>query len=534
MISEARDERHPDAASPDGPLLVDQLRFMAARYPDEIAYRDLDAGDSITFREWDLASNRLARWLTDHGVGRGDRVAIYVSSSLPLRWVIAYSAVHKAGAVAVPTNTRLSEREVVAILVHSGASAMITDASAPVSVGALRSALPDLGPVLDASEPIRADEPAGDVHHWSEIAEYDDVAFQVGVGEDDLADIMYTSGTTGLPKGVVVRHRDVAMIPNSAPSWSGAEWLHGAPLFTFAGIAFVYSPMKLGLSGSYLPTFDPGRWLDVVERNRPSMVFLVPAMAELIVVHPRFSAADLSAPAMVSIGSSPLAPATRDLLRSRMPQAVVANSYGLTEAGPAYIVMSEDDASRRGSIGRPAPPLEARIVAPESGEVVGAGVVGELQTRLPGLRREYYRNPAATSATWTSDGWLCTGDLAHGDEQGYIYVVGRLKDVIIRGGNNVYATDVESVLVEHPDVQECAVVGVPHDVLGEDVAAWIVVVPGRSLAGPDILDFCTGRLADYKQPRVIHFVESLPRNATGKVMKHRLGHQAGPEAGPAS
>lgn len=520
-------ERLTDSAIPEGPLLVDQLRFMATCYPEEVAYRDLDVGESITFREWDRASNRLARWLVDHGVGRGDRVSIYVSSSHPLRWIIAYSAVHKAAAVAVPTNTRLSEREVVKILDHSGIAAMITDSATPVSARALRAALPSLASVLDVSAPAEV-VPDG-VHPWSEIHDYEDATFQVPVEEDDLADIMYTSGTTGLPKGVAVRHGDVAMIPNGSPPWSSREWLHGAPMFTFAGIAFVYSPMKLGLCGSYLATFDAGRWLEIVGSNRPTMVFLVPAMAELIVAHPAFPTADLSGPTMVSIGSSPLAPATLDLMRSRMPQAVVANSYGLTEAGPAYIVMADDDERRRGSIGRAAPPMEAKIVAPESGEVVPTAVVGELRTRLPGRQREYYRDPAATSAAWTSDGWLCTGDLAYCDEDGYIFVVGRLKDMIIRGGNNIYATDVESVLIEHPAVQECAVIGVPHDVLGEDVAAWIVTIPGEALTGEELREFCAGRLAEYKQPRIVHFVDSLPRNATGKVMKHLLRQRAEPD-----
>ena len=508
---------------PEGPLLVDQLRFMAAVHPEELAYRDLDAGASITFTEWEEASNRLARWLTDHRVGRGDRVSIYLSSSNPLRWIVTYAAVHKAGAVAVPTNTRLSEREVTAILGHAEVAAMVADAPTLANALTVRSSVPSLTTVLDASISPPSLTGIDGVHQWSEIHAYDGREFQIDVDENELADIMYTSGTTGLPKGVAVRHRDAAMMPNTAPVWTGDGWLHGAPMFTFAGIAFVYSPMKLGLTGVYQPTFDAGRWLEIVEAERPSMIFLVPAMAELIVAHPRFLTADLSSPFIVSIGSSPLAPATLELLRDRMPQAAVSNSYGLTEAGPAYIVMPKDEGARRlGSIGKAMPPMETRIVAPESGEEAPANEIGELQTRLPGKQREYYLNAEATSNAWTDDGWLRTGDLAYCDDEGFIYVVGRLKDVIIRGGNNVYATDVESVIIEHHFVQECAVVGVPHEILGEDVGAWIVVKAGRSLSEAELLAFCADRLADYKRPRIVRFVDALPRNATGKVMKHLL------------
>jgi acyl-CoA synthetase (AMP-forming)/AMP-acid ligase II len=148
--------------------------------------------------------------------------------------------------------------------------------------------------------------------------------------------------------------------------------------------------------------------------------------------------------------------------------------------------------------------------------------VGELLTRLPGRQREYYRDDEATSATWTADGWLRSGDLAYLDADGFIYIVGRKKDMIIRGGNNIYATDVEAVILEHPDVQEAAVIGVPHAVLGEDVAAYVVVRAGLSLSDDELRDFCSERLADYKRPRRITFVDELPRNATGKVMKHLL------------
>jgi acyl-CoA synthetase (AMP-forming)/AMP-acid ligase II len=194
----------------------------------------------------------------------------------------------------------------------------------------------------------------------------------------------------------------------------------------------------------------------------------------------------------------------------------------MTEAGPAFIVMPKEEVTKRvGSIGKPIPPMEIKVVDDDGADVADR-TVGELLTRLPGRQREYYRDDEATSATWTADGWLRSGDLAYLDADGFIYIVGRKKDMIIRGGNNIYATDVEAVILEHPDVQEAAVIGVPHAVLGEDVAAYVVVRAGLSLSDDELRDFCSERLADYKRPRRITFVDELPRNATGKVMKHLL------------
>ena len=178
----------------------------------------------------------------------------------------------------------------------------------------------------------------------------------------------------------------------------------------------------------------------------------------------------------MSIGSAPLAPATLKKLQDKMPQASVINSYGLTEAGPAFITMPKEEAAKRiGSVGKPMAPMEVKVVDPDTDEVRAPNDVGELLVRLPGKRREYYKDDGASAAAWTEDGWLRTGDLAYLDEDGFVYISGRIKDMIIRGGNNIYATDVEAVILEHPDVQEAAVIGVPHQVLGEDVGAFVVV-----------------------------------------------------------
>ncbi len=501
-----------------GDLQVDQLRFMAREHGADVAYRELDAGTAITFTEWDTRSNQLARALVDAGIAPADRVSIYLPSDEALRWIVAYAAVHKAGAVVVPTNTRLSVPEVATILGHAEASAIITGEALLGTALAARDAVPSIRFLVTAGGA------AGDaVFEYDAFLASDASNIQVPRALDDLADIMYTSGTTGAPKGVAVRHRNVAMIPNHEPAWTAAGWIHGAPMFTFAGIAFIYNPMKMGLVGLYLPKFDASHWFDLVAAERPHMAFLVPAMAELLVAHPRFAEPDLTSLRSVSIGSAPLAPQTLLTLQARLPDATVSNSYGMTEAGPAYIVMPKDEVTKRiGSVGKPVGPMQLKVVREDGGEC-DAREVGELLTKMDGAQREYYKDDAATAETWTADGWLRSGDLAYLDEDGFLYIAGRKKDMIIRGGHNVYPTDIEAVLLEHPDVQEAAVVGIPHQVLGEEIAAYVVLRGGASLDADALLAFCSERLADYKCPRELHFTTELPRNATGKVMKHKLG-----------
>jgi acyl-CoA synthetase (AMP-forming)/AMP-acid ligase II len=497
-------------------LLPDQLRLMADAFPDEIGFTDVAAGTSLTFAEWEARSNQLARWLVGQGVAAGDRVAIHVPPEEGATFLVSYSAIHKAGAVAVPTSTRLVARELGYVLGHAGAVVAVSGAATTGALLEAREGIPSLRTIVTTGP-----AEGGAVVAWADATDPDASAFQVPVGGDDMADLMYTSGTTGRPKGVVVRHRNVAMVPNGVPRWTGAGWLHASPMFTFAGIASTYNPMKLGLRLLYLPRFDVDRWFDVVEQMRPTATFLVPAMAELLIASPRFEAADLSSITMCPLGSAPVSPATLQRLQARLPNAMVSNSWGMTEAGPAFCFMPpEEQAKRVGSVGKPMAPTEFRIVD-EAGTELAPREVGELIVRNPGREREYFNDDDATAATWR-DGWLHSGDLAYLDEDGFLYIVGRQKDVIIRGGNNVHATDVESVLYEHPAVQEAAVASVPHTVLGEDIGAWVVLAPGVAATADDLQAFCAERLSDYKVPRHWTFLDELPRNATGKVVKHEL------------
>jgi len=473
---------------------------MARFVPDEVAYRDLDAGRAITFSEWDRTSNRLGRGLRAAGVAVGDRVGLLVSMTEPLEWIVAYVAIHKAGAVCVPTNTRLARRELDVIWGHAEVSHAIVSKQHLADV-------PD-GPTAFTTD-------------WDALLAADDSEYQEPRDPDDLADIMYTSGTTGTPKGVAVRHRNASTVPPGPASWNGGTWLFSSPLFTFAGLNFVYNPMKLGMTALFRPKFDAGQWLRDVQELRPGAAFIVPAMAQLLVAHPDFDSADLSSLWLCSIGSAPIAPETLRRMIERLPNATVSNSYGMTEAGAAFCTMPKDEAPKRlGSVGKIMPPAEVRIVR-DDGAPCAPDEVGEILLKPVGKPREYYKDPDATARTY-EDGWVRTGDLGFVDADGFLSIVGRQKDVIIRGGHNVYPGDIEAVLFEHPAVLEAAVVGIPHAVLGEDIAAVIVLRAGADIEPDAVVAYCREHLADYKVPRRVEIRDQLPRNATGKVVKTQL------------
>ncbi len=497
-------------------LVTDQLLLMAEAYPDRTAYRNLGAGTSITFSQWERESNRLARGLEDRGVGKGDLAAIYLEADQILDWVVAYSAVHKVGAVSVPVNNRLSPPEVRAILEHADVAAMVVGSAYRDGVAPFLGSLASLAVAISVG-PVTG-EGFVDVE---EVKSPDADHIQAPVDDDDLADVMYTSGTTGRPKGVAVRHSQVAMAPNVRPDWRGTGWLTASPVFTFAGLGFIYNPMKAGMTVLYVPRFDAGGWFEIVERERPVIAFIVPAMAQLLIHHPGFASSDLSSLSRLILGSAPLAPDTLLRLQAKLPQAAVLNSYGMTEGGHATFTMDPEGArTHPGAVGKPRPPVEVRIVDDE-GVPVPTGEVGEVITRNPAGHREYYKDPEATARMWEG-GWLHTGDLGHLDADGYLTIVGRKKEMIVRGGMNVYTDDVEAALHAHPAVVEAAVVGVPHDVLGEDIAAFVVVRPGHTVTADELQGFAGERLADYKVPRRIEYLEVLPRNAGGKVVRSQL------------
>ena len=480
-------------------LQTQVLAQLARAFPDGVAWRNLADGSEITLHGWHHRSNRLARGLVAQGLRRGDRVALLIGGDEPLEWLVSYMAIHKAGGVAVPLLSRLGPAELARILRHAQAAvALCSDVH-----DELRSVVPTV--VSTGAE-------------WDELLSPDDTDVDLPLSPDDVADVMYTSGTTGEPKGVVVRHGGLSTIDRVPAAWLGLGFLTSSPFATTSGSLLVCGPLRGGLSGWFLPRFDPDRWLAAVERDRPLAAFLVPAMVELIVDAPGFATTDLSSLAVVNVGSAPIAGATLRRFGAGLPNAQVLCGYGMTEFGAVTATPMGDGGKHLGSVGRPLPGVEIRIVDGD-GESLPAGQVGLVTIAGTQRPREYLGDPEGTGRTWVGR-WLRSGDLGYLDEDGHLWIVGREKEMIIRGGHNVVPGEVEAALFEHPSVAEAAVVGVPHPVLGEDVAAWVVL--RRPASDNELRSFLLTQLADYKVPSRITVVDALPRNESGKVLKSEL------------
>jgi acyl-CoA synthetase (AMP-forming)/AMP-acid ligase II len=481
-------------------LQPDLLARLADAFPDGVAWRNVADGSGLTLADWHRQSNRLAHGLGSHGIQRGDRVGLLVGSDRPLEWLVSYMAIHKAGAVAVPLSPRLGTGELVKILHHARPSMILCDD--------VRPELTTIGVVV-----VAVGSPA-----WEDLFSPDDADPGTEPGPGDVADIMYTSGTTGEPKGVVVRHDGLSSSDRVPGAWSGLGFLTSSPFSTTSGSLLVCGPMRGGLTGCFLPRFDAGRWIDTVERDRPVAAFLVPAMVELIVASSRFESADLASLVVVNIGSAPIAAATLRRFGRGLGSTEILCGYGMTEFGAVTAVPMGDGGQHLGSVGPPLPGVEVRVLG-DDGLPRPAGEVGQVAIRGSRSERSYLEDAGTTARTWV-DGWLLSGDLGSLDDDGHLWIVGRHKEMIIRGGHNVVPGEVEAAFFEHPAVVEVAVAGVPHGVLGEDVAAWVVL---RADVSAEMLrDFLFTRLADYKVPRRITVMDALPRNESGKVLKARL------------
>jgi acyl-CoA synthetase (AMP-forming)/AMP-acid ligase II len=480
------------------PELVAEL---ARAFPDAVAWRNLADGSDLTLSDWHRRSNRLARGLRTVGLERGTRAGLVISNDEPHEWLISYLAIHKAGGVAVPLLARLAPLEQARIL---------RDARTPIALCS------EVVSEVSAAVPTVVCTGAGTDLRWAALLSPDDRDLVAAYGPDDVADIMYTSGTTGRPKGVLVPHAALSTTDRVPTSWLGLGFLSSSPFATTSGSLLVSGPLRGGLSGWFLPHFSAEDWITAVERDRPVSAFLVPAMVELLVGSPRFGTADLSSLAVVAVGSAPIAAPTLRRFSAGLAKAEVLCGYGMTEFGAVTAMPMGDGGRHTGSVGLPLPGVEIRIIGSGSA-TLPPGAVGEVAIRGTRPSRTYLDGDAGDRR---SDGWLRSGDLGYLDADGHLWIVGREKEIIIRGGHNIVPGEVEAALFEHHAVSEAAVSGVPHPVLGEDVAAWVVL---RDAATPDELRaFLLARLADYKVPRRITVVAALPRNESGKVVKSRL------------
>jgi fatty-acyl-CoA synthase len=433
-------------------------------------------------------------------------------------------AANRLGAMAVPVNFRLSGPEAAFVLQDAGAALLVVDALCAPAASAALSQLPAQPLVLAIGPGLARAEAYDDV-----LAEEETPAARLDVPEDSPALIMYTSGTTGHPKGAVLTHHNLraqslTVIRAFQLLHDGEVNLVTSPLFHIAAIGSVAPVIQVGGALAILPTgaFSSSQLLDVVEAERVTSMFLVPTQWQAVCDDPTLPARDLSGLRVTGWGAAP-APDTllRQMARS-FPASLNVAMFGQTEMSPVTCVLEGEDALRKlGSVGRPIPGVSVRVVDTAMQDVA-AGEVGEIVYRGPGLMRAYWNNPQATAEAFRG-GWFHSGDLVTRDEEGYIWVVDRVKDMIISGGENIYCAEVENVLAGHPAVAQVSVVGQPDTRWGETPVAFVTLRPAAaSLDLEELRAWASARLARYKLPTALVFLEDLSRNASGKVLKGEL------------
>jgi fatty-acyl-CoA synthase len=481
-------------------------------------------GTSITWGQLHERIGTAAAAMSERGIRAGDRVAIMMTNRP--EFLETMFAANALGAIVVPVNFRLAPDEIAYILTDSGASLLVVEEATAAVAGSARAACGHQIGFVSTGHADGADPYFPDVAVPARLPAVD-------VPEDRPALIMYTSGTTGRPKGTMLSHENLhCQSLTLIRAWRlfGDDEVNlcASPLFHIASIGSVAPMTLIGGTTVLLPSggFSGAATLELLDTERVTSVFLVPAQWQMLCDDPSLGSRDLSALKTMSWGA---APATTTLL-ARMAEAFpgVTNVavFGQTEMSPVTCALSGEDALRKiGSVGTPVTMVAARVVDDDMKDVP-PGAVGEIVYRGPSVMTGYWQNPDATAEAFRG-GWFHSGDLVRADEEGFLYVVDRKKDMIITGGENVYCAEVENALSAHPAVAEVAVIGVPHERWGETPVAVAALVPGASLTVAELREWGTSRLARYKLPTVLHVMDALPRNASGKVLKTALRQQYG-------
>jgi long-chain acyl-CoA synthetase len=479
----------------------------------------VDGGAIISYATLDDLTARASQLLRARGVGEGDRVGL-MFPNVPEFAISVYGAL-RAGAIAMPMNVMLKRREIAFQLRDSGARLLIAgrglaeeaEAGArEVGTECLLVDSEEFARLLDTVEPDDAVRPRGGA---------------------DTAVILYTSGTTGLPKGAELSHGNLASNATTFRDMLGLRpddiVLGALPMFhSFGQTCGLHTAIVAGACLSLMPRFDARTALQLIERERVTVFEGVPTMYAALLNHPEHQEFGVSSLRLCVSGGAAL---PLGILRDFEAAfgCPILEGYGLTEASPVVSFNRPDRVRKPGSIGLPIDGVEMCLVD-DSGREVSAGEVGEILVRGPSVMKGYWRQPDATALAMAPGGWLRTGDLATRDGDGYYFIVDRKKDVIIRGGYNVYPKEIEEVLYEHPAVHECAVVAVPHPQLGEEVGAAVVLKPGSAATPDELRDFVKERVAAYKYPRIVWLTEDLPISAQGKILKREIQLPAGPVA----
>ncbi len=498
----------------------------------------VEDGTRLTYRELADRSRRFGAALVASDVAPGDRVAVWAFNCS--EWIVAALGLLQAGAVLVPVNTRFKGAEAADILQRCRAKVLVTvtdflDTDYLAMLAGTGTDLPDLATVVVARGPA-----AVGTHAW---AEFTARATGAGLAEverrsaavtpDDPCDILFTSGTTGVPKGVVQTHGGTTHVAADWVAMTGLgaddRYLMVNPYFHMFGLkAGILAAVGAGAAMLPEPVFDVDRVLARVADERVTVLPGAPTLYQGILDHPDRDRHDLSSLRVAVTGAADIPVELIRRIDAELPFSVLIAGYGLTEGGTATATSPGDEVETIATtVGQPRPGFELRIVDGE-GRDVPAGEPGEVLLRGDSIMSHYLDDPEATARARSADGWLCTGDLGILDPAGRLRIVGRSKDMFIVGGFNAYPAEIENGLLRHPDITQAAVIGVPDGRLGEVGMAFVVVRPGVEVTDADVIGWCREQMANYKVPREVAFVDDLPRNATGKVMKDALRRRAVP------
>ncbi|HEX3608411.1 MAG TPA: long-chain fatty acid--CoA ligase [Solirubrobacterales bacterium] len=489
--------------------LASLLTESAGRSPQMPAIRLGEV--ELSYGELDERSARLATLLGEQGVATGDRIGVMLPN-VP-EFPVAYYGVLRAGAVVVPMNVLLKRREVAFYLEDSGAKLLLAwhGFAAEARDGA-----------ADAGAELVEVEPAA---FAATLAALEPTPGLADTAEDDTAVILYTSGTTGKPKGAELTHlnlfRNADVSSRTTCEIGEGDIVLGAlPLFhSFGQTVGMNASLKVGACLTMVARFDPGEALETMQRDGVTHFYGVPTMYGALLHHPERESFDTSALRNCITGGASMPVEVLHGFEQAFG-ATVLEGYGLSETSPVACSNHPEMERKAGSIGTPIEGVEMRVVD-EDDNLVAQGEVGEIVIRGHNIMKGYWQRPDATAEAMRG-GWFHSGDMARTDEDGYFYIVDRKKDLIIRGGYNVYPREVEEVLYEHPKIREAAVVGVPHDEWGEEIGAAVVLHDGEDLAPEEVSAHVRERIAAYKYPRVVWFLDELPKGPTGKILKREI------------
>lgn len=515
-----------------GLLVGETIARNSRKFPDKEAL--IYGKTRLTYKQFNERINRLSHALMALGVKKGSKVAILSFNCN--QFLEAYYALAKIGGVSVPLNFRLHPEELTYIANHSEAEAFITGEALVEMAKGMQKDLPQVKNYISISnKPVE-----GMLHYEKWIAKYPDDEPLIVIDEDDPAFIMYTAGTTGRPKGAVITHKNEIVMwmlggmyifsePGIHGDWRLWDYKSFAvpPIFHLAAFGFCQFNFLVGAT-IVLPeeVFDPAHIMKIIQDEKINAILMVPAMANFMMLLPDLEKYDTKSIRIWLSGAAILPTETRKQIQRIFPNAKIFDMFGQTEMSPVVTaLLPSESKGRETSVGRVLPFVEMRVVD-ENDNDVPVGQVGEAVYRGPTVMKEYYKDPKATAEAMRG-GWFHGGDLVRKDKEGYVYVVDRKKDMIISGGENIYPAEIEEVLYQHPQILECAVIGVFDEKWGESVKAVVVCKPGEKLTEKEVIEYCKGHLASYKKPRSVDFVDSLPRNTVGKVLKRVLREQYG-------